>query len=83
MNEAESAQLAELIAWKSRVETQQAERLREMYNELVDFFVGKSATISEVLTVLRMTELNATHGFLNKQLNPDSMAQAALSTVKK
>ncbi len=63
---------------KTRVETSQAERLMEMYNELIDVFVGKLATISEVMTVLRMAELNAVHGYLNKQLNPDSIAQAAL-----
>lgn len=83
MEDADTLRLDELMAWKTRVETAQAERLMLIYNELIDVFVGKSATISEVMTVLRMAELNAVHGYLNKQLNPDSVAQAALSTVKR
>lgn len=73
-------QLKELMLWKSSVEQIQAERLREMNNDIVDVFVRKGATVSEILTVLRMCELVTTHNFVDAQRSSVELAQEALKT---
>ena len=73
-------QISELIAWKRQVEQNQAERLREMNNEIIDIFVHKGATVSEILTVLRMVELCATNNFISAQRNSVELAQEAVKS---
>lgn len=74
------SQLAELIAWKRTIEQSQAERLREMNNEIIDMFVRRGSTVSEILTVLRMAELCTTNNFINARRDPVELAQEAIKT---
>lgn len=70
--------LGELQGWKERQEQAQADRLVEMRNVIVEALVARSATVSEILTVMEMVKLEAASTFVSQQRN---QAAAAVRTA--
>lgn len=61
------SKLNELLAWKERQEQDQADRLTEMNNSIVQIFIDRHATASEVNTVLDMVKLDSLSNFIKAQ----------------
>lgn len=59
--------LAEVKAWKKRQEQDQADRLTELRNNVIQVFLDYGATISEVLTVLKLIEVDTSSLFIRGQ----------------
>jgi len=74
------SKIQELMNWKNAIEQNQAERLKAMNNDIVDVFTRRGATVSEILTVLRMVELLTTHNFIDAQRSSVELAQEAIKT---
>jgi len=51
-----------------------------MNNEIIDMFVRRGSTVSEILTVLRMAELCTTNNFINARRDSVELAQEAIKT---
>ena len=61
------ADLAELKQWKCRQEQDQADRLVEMRNAVIMVFLDRGATVAEILTVLKMIDIENTSLFIKSQ----------------
>jgi len=61
------AQVASLLAWKDRQEQQQADRLVEMRNAIVEALSIRHATVTEIQTVLEMVKLDMMSEFVTSQ----------------
>jgi len=61
------AQVSSLLAWKDRQEQQQADRLVEMRNTIVEVFSERHATVTEIQTVLEMVKLDMLSEFVSSQ----------------
>lgn len=59
--------IEELLAWKDRQEQEQSDRLTEMRNAVIDAFMARHATVSEIQTVLELVRHEAISQFVNAQ----------------
>jgi hypothetical protein len=59
--------LCDLLAWKERQEQNQADRIVEMRNAVIDAFMSRHATVAEIQTVLELVKLEALGEFVHNQ----------------